>query len=298
LTAQTLGLIKAGIDRIQTIETQQKRRTYESIAPVINHSEGFYDVRLLSGFSDLAVITPGQALPPDERELFASFRVYPLRHGRLYEWDADSEDDDVYGEMVARIPKHAVRAERRTMNKEGARLLSRAFTSGYTIYDGQLLASTAHTSAGGAATRANRPSTLVAMSSIAMEESRQSLLKTNDLNGEPMEYEGGIDVFTGYDLEPLCTRILTAMGLAGSADNDPNFMRGKARHILQPHITSTTQWVLRMRDEEEHGLRCIVWSSMKLHRFPEDRSLQKALGITSRFRFTVLQWEGTWFPNS
>jgi len=299
ISEHTLGLIKAGIDGVLKIQVKKGRDYYSKIAPTIKpgSKEGYYRNVISTGFKVLEATSPGSNVPSDVKLKLYDTNYWPIRFAKAYVWDIDAEEDDMYGE-IGNISKDAMIAAMRTVNKEVAEVLNKAFTSGYTIYDGQVFASTAHTSATGVATRANRPSTLKTFGSITLEEELAAHWDLLDPRGETLEQEGNVKIHIGNTLFPQVTRVLDASGLAESPDNDPNFAGRYVTACRNPYMTSTTMWALQNADEDEHGVRWIDWGGVKVVNLPADRTLQKSIVVYRRGVGAVLRWEGVRFGNS
>jgi hypothetical protein len=298
ITGETLGLIKAGIDEVRKIQVKRKKAFWSRIAPALECKEGFYRSKIITGFKELLIHTKGASVRGDTKEALFETDFYPFLFARAYDFDLEANEDDLYNE-IADIPADAMIALNRTWNKQTVGLLSNGFDTAYPIYDGDPLFSTSHSSATGVASRSNRANPTLALSSTNLEVGLMELWDTLDPNGEALEYESAAVLHVNNKLTPVARRIVEADKFAQTNDNDPNPTNSTIRVDRQPHLPRTSNnWYLKMMDEDEHGLRVITWFRSKVVKLPMDRQLQEGIVVLSRFRPTVLQWEGTWGSGS
>lgn len=286
----TLNLIKAGIDTVLKIQTKAGKPTYERIGPTINHKQGFYRSRIITGFGDASVVSAGQPVPSDNKLSLYETDYYPLKFAKAYEYDVEADEDDVYGE-VGNFAADLSKAMRRRKNKEMANLLNNAFDSNYPIYDAQPLCSTAHPGLG-SNTGANRSSVAKAFGALNLEDEMTAMMSQVDPRGENLELEGNMIIHVGNTLWPLASRVVDASGLAQTNDNDPNFA-GKYMSVdRQDKMTSATSWFLKMANQDEHGLRMIQFTPYKIITQQEARTVQNLVVVYERYIACVLQWYG------
>lgn len=294
-----LGLVRAGIDEIRTIITKKGGYTYPRLLNVKTLSKKPQFLQdILGALPDIPQWTKGSPVTPLSRKPFETVTVNPIFFAGAYEFDVIDEAFDQYGEQVAKIPGLFTKSEQRTLNRYGVYLHNNAFNSNITIYDGQTLASTAHTSVTGVATRSNRPTILKAFSTYNLETELQELRKTLDPDGNPLDNEEGMaDLVSGLTLEPVVQRTLKALNLAQTSDNDPNWLKGQVRFNRQRHISSDTFWSLQYSNGD-HGLTMFKWGGTNFKRIQMNQNLAMALVIWLIFRPMCMQWEGTRFCNS
>lgn len=291
-TPAELDLIKAGIDKVIKVQTKNGRLMAHDIAPVINHREGYYRVKVITGFGDAGVYGRGAPVASDRKQALYDTEMYPLRFAKAWEHDTYDEDEDVYNEMADNAADIA-KAMRRRKNKEASNLFGNGFDSAYPIYDGQVLFSTAHPGITGV-TGSNRPAAGNAMGVLAMENVIGNYFGQNDPRGESMEFEGNLECWVGNTLFPLTTRIVDSLGVAQSADNDPNFVGRYITVKRGDKLTSSTAHYYKAKDQDEHGLRCIVFSPYRIDSQEEARTGVTVHVVSERYRMVVMQWQGTY----
>lgn len=292
-TPKDLGLIKRGIDQVIKIQTKKGRYTYRTIVKQVEHREGYYKAKEITGFGDADVYSRGAPVSSDRKYQGYETDWYPLRYAKAWDKDIYDSDEDVYNELPTAAADIAI-AFRRKKNKEAANLFNNGHDGTlYPIYDGQALFSTAHPGVLGN-TGTNRPVTGSALSSIAMETAISGLMSQVDPRGESLELEGNIECHLSNYLYPLGWRITEASGFAGTNDNDPNFAGRYVKVIRQDKLTSQTAHYYKMADESEHGLTCIQFSPIRTTVGVEARSEQIVTVTSERYRMAVLSWRGLW----
>jgi hypothetical protein len=289
-TRETLDLVKAGIDTVMLVQSKSNNVSWQRIGPAINHDEGFYRARILASFGDASVINEGQAVPTDQKKSLYQPDFYPFKFAKAYEFTIEAKEDDVY-KQVGNFAADLARSMRRRKNKEMANILNNGFSSSLQpIYDASALFADAHAGAGG--NTGDNLSTTASLGSISLETMITDMMNQPDPNGELMEFEGGMALHVPNALFPLATRIVDANGLAGTPDNDPNFVGRYLTVDRQPFLTSTTAFFLKLKNEDEHGLRMIQFTPYQTVMQDEARTLTKLVVVFERYVAAVLMWQG------
>lgn len=288
-----LDLVKTGIDLVVKTQTKNGKLTFETIAPSIQHREGFYRLRIITGFGDAGAYGNGVAVPSDRKYSLYEENIYPTRFAKAWEYDLHDKDEDVYNQLAENVGDIAV-SMRRRKNKEAANLFNNGFDSNFAIYDGQPLFSTAHPGAVGIANGSNRPASGSSLGSIAVESAIAAYMGQLDPRGESMEFEGNLELHVGNLLFPLATRIVEASGLAGTNDNDPNFAGRYVTVRKNDKITSSTAQYYKAASQDEHKLRTIQFSPYRITNQTEARTEIVVNVVSERYTMFVGQWQGTY----
>jgi phage major head subunit gpT-like protein len=148
-------------------------------------------------------------------------------------------DDDQYS-IINKRPASLALAAKRTKEKHGATVFNNAFnTTVFAGGDGLALCATAHTRVGTTSTVGNSGST--ALSQTAVEATRllmrQFTDETDNLITARMD-----TLLVPPALEETAWEIISASGKLGTADNDPNFSKGKYRVIVWDYLTDSNNW--------------------------------------------------------
>ncbi len=290
----TLGLTKAGVNKIYRVESESKRQAWSEWGPAVDTKEEFYRVKIITGFANMTAVNEGSPVPTDSKVALYTPDFYPLKYAKAYEPTLEAEETDFYGEVMNYAPS-MINSYRRTMNKDACnRFANNGFDSNYTIYDGQKLYSTAHPGITGI-TGANTPTTPRAFGSLALEAALQDIMAQTDARGEPLEFELGHNLFVGTGLAGVADRTVKATGLAQSADNDPNWGGGQIRKIsVQQNISSATAYFFVPANSEDHGLRMLRRKKFFTKYGEEIRTLKKLFVCGGEFLAIVTSWYGTY----
>jgi len=150
-------------------------------------------------------------------------------------------DDDQYS-IINKRPAQLALVAKRSREKHGSQIFNSAFgTSIFAGGDTLALCSTAHTYVGTTTTVGNSGTT--ALSATAVEATR--------LLGRQFTDETDNLMIANFDtllvppnLEETAWEIVNANGKLGTADNDPNFSKGKYRIIVWDYLTDTNNWFM------------------------------------------------------
>jgi hypothetical protein len=221
--------------------------------------------------------------------------VTPREWGLMFEVSETAEEDDQYDEL-AKKSKYLVFAMRRVEDKQAANVLNNGFTTQLTA-DGVALFSTAHTLKRGG-TAKNRPSTDADLSYTGLVQAFIDLatdtkLESGQLADPPTEY---VLVVPPHS-EMLAHRLVNAVGLPQSADNDPNPLKDRRRITVMvwPDLSDTDSWFLIPVDKDRNGL--IYAERLPITQPPMDRDPQtgnKLYKLRCRKTWDSIDWRNCW----
>ena len=120
--------------------------------------------------------------------------------------------------------------------------------------------------------------------------------------GDPMMFSGPFDLFVPPALMSVAERIVGSQnygvgGAAGGAKaNDPNVMdSSRVRVVVNPWFTSSTAWMLRSRNEDEHGLRFITRRMPETKVWDDFATDSVKTSVTAIFCRAIRDWRGVVF---
>lgn len=150
-------------------------------------------------------------------------------------------DDDQYS-IINKRPAQLALVAKRTREKHGASIFNSAFnTSVFAGGDTLALCSTAHTRVGTATTVGNSGTT--ALSATAVEATRllgrQFTDETDNLLVAQFD-----TLIVPPNLEQAAWEIVTSDGKLATANNDPNFSKGKYKVVVWDWLTDTNNWFM------------------------------------------------------
>ena len=131
---------------------------------------------------------------------------------------------------------------KRTREKHGAQIFNNAFsTSIFTGGDSKALCDDAHGYEGTTTTVDNEGTT--ALSATAVEATRLLMRQYTDETDNLLTAKGDT-LLVPPQLEETAWEIVTSAGKLGTADNDPNFSKGKYKVIVWDYLTDSNNWFM------------------------------------------------------
>ena len=150
-------------------------------------------------------------------------------------------DDDLYS-IINKRPQQLALVAKRTMEKHGASVFNNAFnTSVFSGGDTKALCDDSHTFVGTGTTVDNDGST--ALSATAVEATRLLMRKFTD-ETDNLLISRGDTLLVPPNLEETAWEIVNASGKMDTADNNPNFNKGKYRVIVWDYLTDSNNWFM------------------------------------------------------
>ncbi len=150
-------------------------------------------------------------------------------------------DDDLYS-IINKRPAILALAAKRTREKHGSQVFNNAFnTTVFAGGDGLALCASAHTRVGTSATVSNAGST--ALSATAVEATRLLMRSFTDETDNLLTARGDT-LLVPPALEETAWEIVTSTGKLGTADNDPNFSKGKYKIIVWDYLADSNNWFM------------------------------------------------------
>ena len=150
-------------------------------------------------------------------------------------------DDDQYS-VINKRPAQLALVATRTQEKHASSIFNNAFNS--TIFaggDGLALCNSAHTFVGGAQTVGNTGTT--ALSATAVEATRLLMRQFVDETGN-LAIARGDTLLVPPQLEETAWEVVNSSGKLDTADNNPNFNKGKYRIIVWDYLTDSNNWFM------------------------------------------------------
>jgi phage major head subunit gpT-like protein len=150
-------------------------------------------------------------------------------------------DDDLYS-IINKRPQQLSLVTKRTQEKHASGIFNNAFnTSVFIGGDSQSLCSTAHTFIGVPQTQSNSGTT--ALSATAVESTRVLMRQFTDETNNLMVARGDT-LIVPPQLEQTAWEIVNAQGKLDTADNNPNFSKGKYKIIVWDYLNNSNNWFM------------------------------------------------------
>ena len=176
-------------------------------------------------------------------------------------------DDDLYS-IINKRPTTLAMVAKRTQEKHAASLFNNAFgTSIFSGGDGLALCSTAHTYVGNPSGATVSNSGTTALSATAVEATRLLMRQYIDETDNLMVAKGDT-LLIPPGLEETAWEIVNASGKMDTAENNPNFNKGKYKIIVWDYLTDSNNWF--MIDSKMAKLYC-KWFNRVPTEFNKDK---------------------------
>ena len=198
-------------------------------------------------------------------------------------------DDDLYS-IINKRPMSLAMIARRTQEKHGSSVFNNAFnTSVFAGGDGLALCASAHTRIGTSNTQGNTGTT--ALSATAVEATRLSMRGFTD-ETDNLLIARGDTLLVPPALEEQAWEIVNATGKMDTADNNPNFNKGKYRIIVWDYLSDSNNWF--MIDSKMSKL-FLKWFNRIPTEFNKDKDFDTYVAkwsIYTRYSYGFSDW--TW----
>ena len=150
-------------------------------------------------------------------------------------------DDDLYS-VINKRPQQLALVAKRTMEKHASSVFNNAFnTSVFSGGDAKPLCDDGHTRVGTSNTNDNDGTT--ALSATAVEATRLLMRGFTD-ETDNLLIARGDTLLVPPNLEETAWEIVNASGKMDTADNNPNFNKGKYKIIVWDYLTDSNNWFM------------------------------------------------------
>ena len=199
-------------------------------------------------------------------------------------------DDDLYS-IINKRPQQLAMVARRTQEKHAASLFNAAFgTSIFSGGDGLALcalASAGHTYVGTATKVGNYGTT--ALSATAVEATRLLMRQFTDETDNLMVARGDT-LLIPPSLEETAWEIVNATGKMDTAENNPNFNKGKYKIIVWDYLTDSNNWFMI---DSKMSKMYLKWFNRVPTEFNKDKDFDTYISkwsVYTRYSFGFSDW--------
>jgi phage major head subunit gpT-like protein len=198
-------------------------------------------------------------------------------------------DDDLYS-IINKRPMQLALVAKRTQEKHASSPFNNAFnTSVFAGGDGLSLCNSAHTRVGTTTTNSNSGST--ALSATAVEATRLLMRGWTD-ETDNLLIARGDTLIVPPALEETAWEIVNATGKMDTADNNPNFNKGKYKVVVWDYLTDSNNWF--MADSKMMKMY-LKWFNRVPTEFNKDKDFDTYISkwsVYSRYSYGFSDW--TW----
>jgi len=209
----------------------------------------------LSGFGLARVKPEGSSIEYDTEKQAFTTRYVHVVYALGFNITREIYEDDLYDIVGKRKAQGLAFSMRQTKEIVAANVYNRAFTSGYTFGDGQVLLSASHVNVAGG-TWSNVLGTAADISEAALEQAYIDIAGfTNDRGLKIAVRPEKIIVAKENDFE--VNRILKTEYEVGTANNTVNVVRGRfpGGVVINHYLTDTDAWFLQTSVQKQEGMK-------------------------------------------
>lgn len=287
ITSQAPLFGRPGVDAIVQLYARNAKLFYPMFTKRRSTMNSFDRIGTEGTFPALSAVAEGASFPSiDYRTPFWK-DVTPVKYGGIFTVSSEASETDKSG-IIARKVTKLLRAADLVTEQLCADIHNLATSTSLATPDGVAFASASHLYNGG--TFSNIVTGAPALSQAALELAINELMYAQkDDEGNPMPFMGPYTLLVHPAQVGLANRLVSAMKLPESNNNDPNWAGsfiGKV--VANPFFTSTTAWSListgvdcpfvlldrrgvRVRSDEEFRKDAEAWRVDKIFtRYAED----------------------------
>lgn len=291
-----LLLAKSGLDETIAVYNKNPALKWKLMAPTVSTVEAYWRAMQEADFSIAPSVGQAQVIPIEDFETPYFKDFYPIKRAIIAQNSRESVQSDLYG-VIKRTGSKLNLAIQKAMEVEASGFvnLATATDSASKGPDGQPLASAAHPYSGGVT------SNLItsALSMASLESARSALMQQMSHKGDPMMFAGPFDLFVPPALMSAAERFVGAQTFQTSGSprsGEPNVMdSSRVRVVVNPWFTNGTAWMLRSRNEDEHGLRFITRRMPETKVWDDYNTDSVKTSVTAIFCRAIRDWRGTVF---
>lgn len=247
ITGSFTQALRPGIDTWFGDEYKDYEPLYSKIFEVVTpDNRSYVEDAMVSGLGLMVVKDQAQGVRYDAAKQGISPRYDHVAYGLGFIITMEMLEDGLAMSKAERFTRQLKRSALKTRETIAHQTLNRAFTSGYTMTngDGSVLCSTSHATRGG--NQSNKLSVDADLSEAALEQAKIDIDATKDDRGlkvHPLVKSlivSSSDQFNAH-------RILNSVGRVATADNDPNALKdmGVVKNlVVSPYLTDSDAWFL------------------------------------------------------
>jgi phage major head subunit gpT-like protein len=198
-------------------------------------------------------------------------------------------DDDLYS-IINKRPASLALIAKRTQEKHASSVFNNAFnTSVFAGGDGLALCAGAHTRIGTTTTQSNTGTT--ALSATAVEATRLNMRAFTDETDNLLIARGDTLVVPPA-LEETAWEIVNATGKMDTADNNPNFNKGKYKVIVWDYLSDSNNWFML---DQRMSKMFLKWFNRIPTEFNKDKDFDTYIAkwsVYTRYSYGFSDW--TW----
>ena len=305
MTQGTIGAGRVGLKKLFAVESNKVEKQYvDVVGRVMNTTQTSEVFKQYIGLGMSTQTPEGNSVDWDDLEALFTAVFKPVMYTKGVKFTMQTNFTDQYG-VLKKITPQIAQAFVQRRNTNVADLDNSGFTNTTYGMNNETLYSANHNMlkavgynrplAPGQVAGASATTLDLTFSPLALEQAFIDLRKQKSARGLPMPPVGKIDVKVPAALYPQAVRAISALQIAGSNNNDPNFNRSKFNDPkLIDYYTSDIAWFCKASDPASHGLFFLEQMPYDIQELPLDAELMKKWAAYESWIFGWYDWHGTW----
>lgn len=244
-TGAIISALRPGINEWFGAQYKRYDLEYAKIFEVLNSSMNFERDVSMHGFGLASVKPEGTSVSYDTMQQGPKVDYQHVSYGLGFVLTEEAIEDNLYMKLAKAQTEALAYSMKQTKEIVCANVLNRAFTSGYTGYDGVVLCSTAHVPSRGGS-YANTFASGMDLSEDALEQAHIIIAQLTDESGLKMAAKE-VSLIVPVNLEIEAKRILGTEYQTGTANNDINVVKSMYGEmpVVNHYLTDADAWFIK-----------------------------------------------------
>lgn len=240
--------LERGLNTVFGLEYKRYPEEWRLFYDVFNMDKAFVEDVLMVGLGAGQEKAEGEGVAYDEGAESWTKRYIARTVALAFAISEEAVEDNLYMDMGSKYTRALARGMQHAKEIYGADPINNGFTGGaYAIGDGQPLYSTSHPLYYGGV-GANTLATQADLAEASLEDMLTLIDNCKDDRGIPARLSA-VKLIVPPALKYTAYRLLESVGRPGTADNDPNALRGMALisggHGVNRYLTDTNSWHIK-----------------------------------------------------
>ena len=293
--AQLAKELEPGLNALFGLEYDEYQNEYEELYSIEDSDRAFEEEVLVGGFGAAPVKEEGAGVSFDNASEGYTARYTHETVALAFSLTEEAIEDNLYDQLGRRYTKALARSMQHTKEVKGANVLNNAFSTDFTIGDGQPLVSTAHPLVGGGTAR-NRATTMADLNETSLEDNIIDISTFVDDKNLIIAVRPD-KLIVPPQLVFVADRLLNTPGRTATSDNDINSIKNQSSipngFSVNHYLTDPdAYYILTSVNEDGEGLKMFNRTPMETTMEPEFSTGNIRYRARERYSFGVSNWRG------
>ena len=293
--AQLAKELEPGLNALFGLEYDEYQNEYEELYSIEDSDRAFEEEVLVVGFGAAPVKEEGAGVSFDNASEGYTARYTHETVALAFSLTEEAIEDNLYDQLGRRYTKALARSMEHTKEVKGANVLNNAFSTDFTIGDGQPLVSPAHPLVGGGTAR-NRATTMADLNETSLEDNIIDISTFVDDKNLIIAVRPD-KLIVPPQLVFVADRLLNTPGRVATSDNDINSIKNQSSipsgFSVNHYLTDPDAYfILTSVNEDGEGLKMFNRTPKETTMEPEFSTGNIRYRARERYSFGVSNWRG------